>query len=75
MELKQRLKSMSDKQIYNGEFITKWIMRIVISLCGVMMYREYAQFTTDVHDIKTTVRGLENRMIRIEYELKLKEHE
>lgn len=66
---------MSDKQIYNGEFITKWIMRIVISLCGVMMYREYAQFTTDVHDIKTTVRGLENRMIRIEYELKLNKDE
>lgn len=62
---------MSTEQLKNGEFITKWIMRIVISLCGVMVYREYSAFTEDVREIKTSVHGLENRMIRIEYELKL----
>lgn len=66
---------MSDKQIYNGEFITKWIMRIVISLCGVMMYREYSEFANDMHELKSVTNRLEGRMIRIEYELKLNKTE
>ena len=62
---------MSEKQINNGEFLTKWFLRIIVGVTGVMMYREYTEFTGDVHDIKTSVRSLESKMIRIEYELKL----
>jgi hypothetical protein len=52
--------------------VTKWIMRIGITLCSFLLYSTYSEVKTDLHEIKTSVQTLESRMIRIEYELKLK---
>ena len=52
--------------------VTKWIMRIGITLCSFLLYSTYSDVKTDLHEIKNSVQNLESRMIRIEYELKLK---
>lgn len=63
---------MSERVIINGEYVTKWFMRIVVSICSFLIYQEYSSNSEDVHEIKSSLKNLEGRMIRIEYELKLK---
>lgn len=58
---------------------SKWIMRLAISLCSFLVWNEHSRFVedikgtkSDIHEINNSLQKLESRMIRIEYELKLK---
>lgn len=58
---------------------SKWIMRAAISLCSFLIWNEHTRFLddikgtkSDIHEINKSIQNLEARLIRIEYELKLK---
>ncbi len=51
--------------------LTKWIMRIAITVAGFLLVQTYYEVRTDTSEIKTSLHELEKKMIRIEYELKL----
>lgn len=58
---------------------SKWVMRLAISVCSFLVWNEHTRFLedikgtkADIHEINNSIQKLEARMIRIEYELKLK---
>jgi hypothetical protein len=58
---------------------SKWVMRLAVSLCSFLIWNEHSRFIedikgtkSDIHEINNSLQKLESRMIRIEYELKLK---
>lgn len=53
-------------------YVFKLIMYLSLSISGFLIADSYNSVKADVREIKTNVENIEHRVIRMEYELKLK---
>lgn len=50
----------------------KWIMRGIISVCSILIFTEHNRVIQEVEKMSNQQNEIQMRLIRIEYELKLK---
>ncbi len=53
-------------------YVFKMVMYLSLSISGFLIVDSYNSVKSDVRDIKTNVENINHRVIRIEYELKLR---
>ena len=63
---------MTTEHFEKTEAWTKWVMRGTLTICSVLIWNEHDNFVNDMKDVKRSIDMLNIKMVRIEYELKLK---